>query len=37
VHDYEGLDHARVFAALVDALDDVPQYLARINSHLTSS
>lgn len=37
VHDYEGLDHAKVFAALVDALDDVPQYLDRIHRHLTSS
>ena len=37
VHDYEGLDHAKVFAALVDALDDVPQYLDRINHHIASS
>jgi uncharacterized protein YutE (UPF0331/DUF86 family) len=37
VHDYEGLDHAKVFAALVDALADVPQYLDRINGHRASS
>jgi uncharacterized protein YutE (UPF0331/DUF86 family) len=36
VHDYEGLDHTKVFAALVDALDDVPLYLAQINRRLTS-
>lgn len=37
VHDYEGIDHAKVFAALIDALEDVPQYLERINGYLTSS
>ncbi len=36
VHDYEGIDHAKVFAALVDALDDVPLYLDRINGQLAS-
>ncbi|AMY06867.1 hypothetical protein LuPra_00027 [Luteitalea pratensis] len=34
VHDYEGLDHSKVFAALVEALEDVPQFLDRINSHI---
>lgn len=34
VHDYEGIDHAKVFAALGDALEDVPQYLERINRHI---
>ena len=35
VHDYEGLDHAKVFTALVEALDDVPAYVARVNGYLT--
>lgn len=34
VHDYEGLDHAKVFAALVAALADVPTYIERVNAHL---
>lgn len=34
VHDYEGLDHAKVFAALVDALGDVPQYIERVNARV---
>ncbi|MBA2353274.1 MAG: DUF86 domain-containing protein [Acidobacteria bacterium] len=37
VHDYEGIDHPKVFAALVDALDDVPQYLERLHRHLVPS
>lgn len=37
VHDYEALDHVKVFAALVDALEDVPQYLERINRCLGPS
>ena len=37
VHEYEAIDHAKVFAALVSAFSDVPFYLERINAHLKSS
>ena len=34
VHDYEGLDSAKVFQALEAALIDVPRYLDRVNSYV---
>jgi len=37
VHDYEELDQEKVFAAMTEALQDVPRYLDRINQHLKSS
>jgi uncharacterized protein YutE (UPF0331/DUF86 family) len=36
VHEYEELDPAKVFAALADALRDIPRYLERVNQHLAS-
>jgi uncharacterized protein YutE (UPF0331/DUF86 family) len=34
VHEYDELDHARVFDAMETALVDVPQYLEAVNRHL---
>jgi uncharacterized protein YutE (UPF0331/DUF86 family) len=34
VHEYEELDSAKVFAALTDALRDIPRYLDGVNRHL---
>lgn len=35
VHEYDELDHTKVFTALEDALTDVPVYLARLQSLLS--
>ena len=37
VHDYEEIDHAKVFDALTDAVRDVPRYLDAVNQHLKAS
>ena len=37
VHEYDGLDPAKVFDALIDALRDVPHYLAQVNEYLARS
>ena len=37
VHEYDGLDPGKVFDALIDALRDVPHYLAQVNEYLTRS
>ena len=34
VHEYEELDPAKVFAALTDALRDIPRYLDGVNRYL---
>lgn len=34
VHEYEELDSARVFAALTEALRDIPRYLDGVNRYL---
>jgi uncharacterized protein YutE (UPF0331/DUF86 family) len=34
VHEYEDLDHRRVFEALESALGDIPAYLAAVDSYL---
>jgi uncharacterized protein YutE (UPF0331/DUF86 family) len=34
VHEYEAIDPARVFAALVDALREIPLYLEAVNRQL---
>lgn len=37
VHEYDGLDPAKVFAALGDGLRDIPRYLAQLNDYLQRS
>lgn len=34
VHDYDDLDPRLLFAALHDALEDIPRYVSAVNAHL---
>ena len=37
VHEYDGLDPVKVFAALTAALRDIPRYLEQVNEYLKRS
>ena len=37
VHEYEEIDSARVFAALGEALVDIPRYLEAVNRHVSGA
>jgi len=37
VHEYDDLDPSKVFDALQAAMEDIPQYLARVNDFITRS
>ena len=37
VHEYDDLDPSKVFDALQTAMEDIPQYLARVNDFITRS
>lgn len=37
VHEYDDLDPSKVFDALQAAMEDIPQYLTRVNDFITPS
>ena len=37
VHEYDGLDPGKLFAALTNALQDIPRYLGQVNEYLKRS
>ena len=37
IHEYDGLDPVKVFAAFLEALRDVPRYVEQVNAYLNRS